>query len=258
MSEATSSAALGTAVWTDVTAPDVPAAARFYGDLFGWEAEDMGEQAGHYHMFKHGGKTVAAATPAMNPSQPFVWSTYLKVDDAAAIARSVTDNGGQVLVEPFPVMDQGTMGVFMDPTGAAFSVWQPALMQGAEKFNEPVSFIWNELHTRDLGAAKRFYPAVFGWEIKANAMPGGGEYVEWLIGGDSRAGATGMAPGTPEGVPPHWLVYFAVNDSDATAARVKELGGQVIAPPFDSPYGKMAVLSDPNGATFAIIGTPAQ
>jgi predicted enzyme related to lactoylglutathione lyase len=204
-------------------------------------------------MFFLNGKQVAATTPPMSPDTPPVWSTYIATENAADTARKVRDAGGQVLVEPFAVMDQGSMAVFMDPTGAVFCVWQPAAHKGSEVANKPGSFCWNELQTRDLPKAKDFYSKVFGYGIKANPMPGGGEYVEWQINGRSIAGGQDMSTMVPPQVPPHWLVYFAVNNTDETVKKTQELGGSVMAPAMDIPQGRMAVLTDPQGASFAII-----
>jgi len=239
-------------MWVDLATPDVNAAARFYGGLFGWAAEDLGEQAGHYHMFRKDGKMVAAASAPMSPDQPPAWTSYVSTDDANATAAKVREAGGQVAVEPFDVMDAGRMAVFKDPTGAYIAVWQSGNHKGAELANEPGSFTWNELQTRDIAAAKQFYPKVFGWGIKDSEM-GPMSYTEWQVGGRSIAGGMAMDPSTPAAVPPHWLVYFAVEDTDAAAAKAKELGGQVMVGPVDSPAGKFAILTDPAGAAFAII-----
>jgi predicted enzyme related to lactoylglutathione lyase len=249
--------ALGTPLWIDHASPDVQAAARFYGQLFGWQAEDLGEQAGHYHMFRQDGKAVAATSPLMNDSQPTVWTTYVSTDNAAETLKKAAAAGGTVLLEPMVVMDQGTMAVFADPTGAAISLWQPAVMTGADLVNTPVSLTWNELQTRDMNKAKDFYPKVFPWGVKANAMPQGGEYVEWQVNGRSIAGGMQMSNEMPAAVPAHWLVYFSVADTDATAKRAQELGGKVMAPPMDIPQGRMAVLTDPWGASFGVIKNAA-
>jgi predicted enzyme related to lactoylglutathione lyase len=240
----------------DLGSSDVEASRRFYGQLFGWDSEDLGEEAGHYTMFRQGGKTVAAVGGLMSPEQPVAWSTYVSTDNAADTARKVTEAGGKVLVEPFAVMDQGTMAVFMDPSGAALSVWQPAVMKGAELFNTPVSLTWSELWTRDANAAKAFYPKVFGWGIKANPIPGGGEYIEWQVNGKSIAGGMTMDPSVPQQVPPHWVAYFTVANADDTIRRAQELGGKVMMPAMDMPEGRFAVLTDPQGAAFAIIQPP--
>ena len=252
MTDGTPTYAPGTPMWVDHSSPDVQASARFYGQLFGWQAQDLGEEAGHYTMFTSNGKQVAATTPPMSPNTPSSWSTYIATDNVEATAKKVAEAGGQTLVPPMQVMDAGKMAVFADPTGAVFCAWQPGSHKGAGMVNQPVSFCWNELHTRDLGAAKAFYAKVFGYDVKSNPMPGGGEYAELHLAGNSVAGATGME-GMPAQVPPHWLVYFAVANTDETLKRAQELGGKVIAPPMDIPQGRFAMLTDPQGAAFAVI-----
>jgi uncharacterized protein len=243
----------GTPLWIDLGSPDVEASARFYTGLFGWQSEDMGEQMGHYTMFRQDGKSVAAVAPLMSPQQPTVWSTYISTTNAEDTARKVTEAGGQVIAPPMQVMEEGTMAVFVDPTGAAFGVWQPNRMTGADVVNTPVSLSWNELSTRDLPAAKAFYTKVFPWTAKSNAMPDGSEYVEWQVEGKSVGGGMAMNPQIPPQVPPHWLVYFAVANTDNTLKRAQELGAKVMVPATDIPQGRFAVMTDPQGAAFAII-----
>jgi predicted enzyme related to lactoylglutathione lyase len=225
---------------------------NFYNQLFGWTSQDMGEEAGHYNMFFQGDKMVAAAGPLQNPQQPPAWSTYVKTDDANAVAQKVTANGGQVLMPPFAVMDQGSMAIFMDPAGAAFAVWQPDKMIGAGLFNTPVSLGWNELHSRDLEKAKDFYPKVFGWGVHSN-VGDMGEYVEWQVNERSIAGAMTMPPQTPAQVPSFWLTYFAVESCEAAVEKATSLGARVMAPCMDTPAGRFAVLSDPHGGVFGVI-----
>ena len=74
----------------------------------------------------------------------------------------VKEAGGAVMVEPMDVMDLGRMAIFADPTGAVLGVWQPGTFIGAEIVNEPGALSWNEVNTRDPGAAKVFYGSVFG------------------------------------------------------------------------------------------------
>jgi uncharacterized protein len=253
VSDSTPSYPAGTPIWVDLGTPDLEGSIRFYGRLFGWDAADLGEQAGHYTMFRQDGKVVAAVGPHMDANQPTAWNTYMATDNAEETAKKVTDNGGQVLMAPFAVMDQGTMAVFMDPTGAAFSVWQPAIMKGAELVNTPNSFSWNELMTRDMAAAKNFYTKVFPWGAKANDMPNGQKYTEWQVDGKSIAGGMPITADMPPNIPPHWLVYFAVADTDDIVKRAQELGGKVMAPPQDIPQGRFAVLEDPQGAAFGVI-----
>jgi uncharacterized protein len=243
----------GTPLWIDLGSPDLPGSARFYSELFGWQAEDLGEQMGHYTMFRQDGKSVAAVAPLMSPQQPTAWSTYISTTNAEETAKKVTDAGGQVVSPPMQIMEEGTMAVCIDPTGAAFGLWQPNRMTGADLVNVPVSLSWNELSTRDMAAAKTFYTKVFPWTAKSNPMPDGSEYVEWQIDGKSIGGGMQMGAQMPPQVPPHWLVYFAVANTDNTVKRAQELGAKVMMPAMDIPQGRFSVLTDPQGAAFAVI-----
>jgi predicted enzyme related to lactoylglutathione lyase len=241
----------GTPSWIDI-GTDVEAAKRFYTGLFGWDAQDAGpvEETGGYGFFLKNGKMVAGYGPQQSPGPPF-WSTYVSVSDADETAGKVKANGGQVLMDPMDVMAAGRMAVFQDPTGAFFSVWQPGEHKGAQLVNEPGTLSWNELNTRDVDAAKRFYSAVFGWNCETMEM-GPITYTEIKLDGSPTAGMTDMR-NVPDEVPPHWLVYFAVDDTDATVKKAKELGGSVLVPPMDIPPGRFAVVADDNGAHFAVI-----
>src|SRR5690242_12773598 len=176
-----------TARWVDLGTSDLEAAKTFYGALFGWRPESMGEEAGNYTIFHQGDKSIAGAGPLMMEGQPTAWTTYVYVDDLDATAAKVAENGGTTLVQPMDVMDVGRMAVFMDPTGAVISAWQPKLHQGADLFNEPVALCWNELASRDIEASKKFYGAVFGWT--GDTQPYGPmTYTEFKAAGETAAG----------------------------------------------------------------------
>jgi uncharacterized protein len=242
----------GTPIWVDVSSRDLDASRAFYSGLFGWEARVAPEpEAGGYTVFLKDGKMVGGLGPTFSPDQPCLWATYLSTADAAATAQAVKDNGGQVLVGPMQVMDQGSMAVFVDPTGAHICVWQSGKNRGAELFNEPGSLIWNELYTRDMPTAKTFYEKVFGLESSENAMENGDTYTEFKIDGRTVAGGMDMHF-LPDDVPPHWLVYLAVENVDDAAAKVQELGGKLLNPVMDIPIGRFAVVQDTQGAPFAI------
>src|SRR4051794_33801102 len=138
----------GTPSWVDLSTTDPDAAKRFYGALFGWEAEDAGapEETGGYAMFKRDGKLVAGIGPVMGEGQPAVWATYIATDDAAAAAAGARDAGGRAIVEPMDVMDAGRMAVLMHPAGGVVGLWQPGRHTGAEVVNEPGTLTWNQLH----------------------------------------------------------------------------------------------------------------
>lgn len=257
MSERTSYAP-GIPCWVELGTPDMEATAAFYGELFGWEIPEQpnSQQLGGYRRAKKGGKDVAGVSPLMSEGQPPAWSTYISVADAAATMAAVGEAGGQVIVEPMDVVGLGTMAVFTDPTGAVCGVWQPGTFAGAELANEPGAFAWNELGTRDPGAAKTFYGAVIGWGTKDHDMGGMGTYTEWLVGEDSVGGMMDISGRLPEEIPAHWLVYFSVENTDAAVETVKSSGGAIASGPIDIPAGRFAVVTDPHGAAFAVIQSP--
>jgi uncharacterized protein len=264
----------GVPCWVDTSTPDPEAAVAFYGDLFGWEFEDVmpPESEGKYFIARIRGGDVAAVGSIPDAAPPTaMWNTYVWVESADETASKVRDAGGSVVMEPFDVMDAGRMAVFTDPEGAAFCVWQAKENKGARIVNEHGSLNFNDLNTRDAGGAKSFYGSVFDWQtlelqggFQMWTLPGYGDHLER----DNPELRKQMAEvGAPEGfedvvaslvpiaddqpdVPPHWGVTFAVDDADAIAKRAAELGGNVVVPPFDAPWVRTTVIADPQGATF--------
>jgi uncharacterized protein len=245
----------GTPSWVDLSSPDPDASARFYGELFGWEAREAGpaEETGGYRMFHLRGRQVAGAGP-LQEGQPPAWGVYVSVPDADEAARKVEAAGGGVMLAPMDVMDAGRMAVFSDAEGAVICVWQAGEHRGAGVVGEPGSMTWTELACRDPEGGKRFYSEVFGWDGETSRM-GGANYTVWTLDGREIAGMIEMDENWPEGIPPHWMVYFAVEDCDAAAERAESLGGTVSVPPTTIEPGRFSVLGDPQGAYFSIITT---
>ncbi|MGN6256177.1 MAG: VOC family protein [Solirubrobacterales bacterium] len=248
----------GTPCWVDLGTPDVEAAARFYGELFGWEVPERPDSGsmGGYRRAELRGKDVAGVMPLMGEGQegqPPAWSTYVSVDDADAIGRAVQENGGTMIAEPMSVSSFGRLALFTDPTGAFFGIWEPADFHGAELVNEPGAVGWNELSTRDPEGAKAFYGAVFGWEANDLEMEGGGTYTEWRVEGQPVGGMLDMRGRMPDEVPPHWGVYFGTEDTDATVEKAKAGGGELLFGPMDIEPGRFATVRDPFGAFFNVM-----
>jgi predicted enzyme related to lactoylglutathione lyase len=241
----------GTPSWVDIGVPDMDAAITFYGSLFGWTFTEGSEETGGYRQAMIGDKRIAGFGPKMDPGPPF-WATYIATADADETAEKVKAAGGQVIVEPMDVMDFGRMAVFTDDTGTFFSVWQAGTHPGAELVNEPGALAWNELNTRNAEEAKAFYSSVFGWTYETGESPMM-TYTQWYLDGQVVGGMLHMGPQIPAEVPAHWLVYFAVDDTDAAVAKVTELGGSVMVPPFDIDAGRFSVVADTAGAHFAVI-----
>ena len=247
----------GTPCWVELGGvPDLDAVEAFYRDVLGWEIpeQENSAQLGGYRRAKLGGRDVAGVSPRMEEGQPTVWMTYISVEDAAATLAKASEAGGQTIVEPIEVMELGTMAVFSDPTGAVCGIWQPGTFAGSELVNEPGAIAWNELNTRDFAAAKEFYGAVFGWDFHEPEMEGGESYAMIMVGDGPVGGVLDLAArGVPEEIPAHWQVYFGVEDADSAIDTAKRAGGGVMMEPIDIPFGRFAILTDPNGTSFAVI-----
>ncbi|MCW2842231.1 MAG: hypothetical protein JWN22_147 [Nocardioides sp.] len=249
----------GTPSYVELITPDQRAAMTFYGSLFGWDYDEvpMDDQGGFYAPVTLRGDAVAGIGGQMPElvGHPAFWGVYLAVDDVDATVAKVAEAGGKVEAGPFDVMEHGRMAAIQDPTGARVNLWQAKEHIGTARANEPGTPIWNELTTPDLATATKFYSDVLGVSWEAMAMDGGGDYTCLVVDGRQVGGAM---PPQMEGVPPHWNVYFNVTDVDATVAQAGELGGSVVAPAFDVPgVGRMAFLSDPQGAMFALMANPS-
>ena len=278
----------GVPCWVDASEPDPEAAVEFYRGLFAWELEDTmpsGSDGNYFiartetrgwSLFDMSGESRAgevAAIRSIPEGAPPVamWNTYVWVDSADETASRVRDAGGAVEIEPDDVTESGRMALFADPEGAAFWVLEAMEHREARVVNDPGSLNFNGLNTRDVEAARSFYEAVFGWQTltipgaEMFTLPGYGDWLEgehhpdlrkrWAEAGaqqgfeDVVATLNPIAEERPD-TPAHWSVTFAVEDTDATAATAAELGGIVLVPPFDAPWTRMAVIADPQGATF--------
>ena len=251
----------GTPSYVELIAPDPAAGAAFYSALFGWDIEELPlpEEAGGgvYRQGKVEGDTVCGISGQMPglEGHPAFWGVYLTVDDVDGAAAKVEAAGGKVEAPPFDVMDVGRMAAIQDPTGARVNLWQAGTSIGTERANEPGTPTWNELVTPDIPRALEFYAEVVGLGSQTSElMP---DYVSITNVAGEVVGGTMLPP--MEGIPPHWNVYFAVEDADASGSRIKELGGTTVAPNFDVPgVGRMGVYADPQGGMFNLFQAPAE
>jgi uncharacterized protein len=251
--------ATGNFCWFELGTSDQNAAKEFYTELFGWRYNDSTmppEMGGVYTTWLKDDKDVGAMYllgPEMEGFPPH-WMLYVAVDSADETAAKIAELGGEVVMPPFDVMDYGRMAVFKDPTGATLSVWESKTHFGADLVNATGSACWGELATTDVKKAGAFYSSLFGWSLKesSDGMP----YTEFSNQGQAIGGMMPMlGPQFSDvpSIPPHWMVYFAVDDCDASAEQAKGLGAIMRHPPTDIPNaGRFAVIQDPQGATFSI------
>lgn len=246
----------GTPSWVDLAVDDVQAARAFYSSLFGWDIQDGPADAGGYLMALKDGRPAAGIGPKMGEGMPTVWSTYFATSNVDATAERIREAGGTVFMDPFDVMTSGRMTIAADPTGAAFGLWQAGEHVGAGIFNEPGTYTWNELHTKDYEPARAFYAAVFGYTYEDIGGEGFTYSTFTLPGGDDSVGGMFHNLTLPEGVPAYWLTWFAVADCDESLAQANELGAETLMPVDDSPFGRMAIVRGAQGEIFGIIQNP--
>ncbi|WP_024285804.1 VOC family protein [Cellulomonas sp. KRMCY2] len=259
----------GTPTWVDLMVPDLGAATTFYGAVLGWEFPPAGARALPggltYLSATRDGHVVAGIgavaagigaddTPQEGPAP--AWATYLATDDVEATTAAAVAAGATVLVPPDSVGSTGSFAWLLDPTGAVFCLWQAGEHTGAGLTDEPGSMAWNELLTNDVEAAKGFYATVFGWTYDDISEPDF-SYATFAVGGQLAGGLGALDSMRAAGDQPRWLVYFKVADADDAAASAAANGGTVVADPWDSEYGRLAVLGGPAGETFAIIADAA-
>jgi predicted enzyme related to lactoylglutathione lyase len=255
MSIRTSPWPAGVPCWADLTVPDPAAAKAFYAGVVGWTFADSGDEYGGYVIAQVGEAAAAGIGPLPAPDLPSAWTLYFASDDVDATAAAIPAAGGTVLLPPGDVGPLGRMCIAADPSGAVFGVWQAGVHIGASVTNEPGGLLWEDLRSTDPAAACAFYSAVFGHLTAPFEMAGPDYSTFSRPGEDGPLGGIGGMMGQ-EGIPSHWLVYFQVADADAAVAAVDGLGGTVLAPPFDTSFGRMAALTDPAGAVFWIAQPP--
>jgi hypothetical protein len=259
MSMRTSPWPAGVPCWADLTVPDPEVAKAFYAEVLGWAFADAGDEYGGYAIAQVGQAAAAGVGPLPAPGTPSAWTLYLASDDVDATAVAIAAAGGTVLLPPGDVGPLGRMCIATDPSGAVFGVWQAGTHIGSSITNEPGGIVWEDLRSTDPEAVHAFYSTVFGYRTAPLEMAGPDYRTFSRPDEEAPLGGMGGMMGN-EGIPSHWLVYFGVEDAEAAVAAADRRGGSVLAQPFDTPFGRMAAITDPAGAVFWIVqaapGTP--
>lgn len=248
----------GAPIWTDLATSDLSRAEDFYGQVFGWTVRDPGEQYGGYVNFFLDEAMVAGMIGNRPDSGfPDSWTLYLATLDTRATVAAAPAAGGEVVIEPMDIHDLGVMALLRDVGGAPVGLWQPGAHRGFGGRGRAGTPVWHELHTRDYAATVRFYEQALQW--RTSVMSDTPEFRYTVLvddGGQELAGIMDAAAILPEGAPAGWHTYWGSDDVDATLAAVEALGGRVVLPAEDSPFGRLAQAADPTGATFKLCSIP--
>ena len=248
----------GTPTWIDYGSNDFDVSLRFYESLFGWRFEDSGEDMGHYNIIRNedgafvgGAMDCSGMTMPDGSPLPASWTIYLAVDDANAIAAKAEQHGAEVALAPSDAGGAGRFAILVDPTGANFGIWQAGDVDGYAESDAVGTPYWFEVMTQDFPVATQFYTQVLSFDL---TMMGDG----YAMNGSMESATSGICDASgfiPAELGSFWRFYASVDDCDAACELVRELGGDVLDGPQDSPFGRLATVADPVGATFQIIDT---
>lgn len=239
----------------DLSSSDPEQAKEFYAGVFGWTAQDMGPEFGSYvNFYKNDIHIAGMMNNQTSAGRPDAWTVYLYSADIAVTAAAVPAAGGTMMVDPMDVMGLGTMAVAADPGGAGIGIWQPGTFEGFGLVVEAGTPAWFELHTRRYADAVQFYREAFGWDCRTVSDDDHFRYTTLGQGQDQQAGIMDMERARfNRHEPSSWNVYIGCDDVDGTVARTLELGGGVVEYAEDSPFGRLAKISDPAGARIKLV-----
>jgi uncharacterized protein len=243
----------GAPCWTDILTSDPERAGHFYTELFGWTMDEPSADFGGYFMFLRDGQPVAGGMPNQPAMEvPDAWGVYLATPDAKATVDAVLRHGGTIREGAMDVADLGTQAVFTDTVGARIGAWQANTFPGFAPYSgQPGTPAYFELITSSYERAVQFYTDAFGWNGRAESDTADFRLTVLADGDQVTAGIMHMSAF------PHidqWGVYFKVADTDAALATATRLGATVTDPAMDTPYGRLAGLTDPTGTYFKLIG----
>ncbi|WP_130798460.1 VOC family protein [Streptomyces otsuchiensis] len=254
MTEAVTRPGPGMPCWVSLMAHDLPAAQRFYSEIFGWEYEPGPGTLGPYvRALKDGDPVAGLNATARRLDSPAAWLPHVAALDADRTANTVRECGGTVAVGPLDAAEDGRTAIAADIAGAGFGIWQMGEAGGGVPFrHSPGAPVWTELITSDATWASKFYQMVFGYQARTARTVPGADRLTLYFEDQPVCGIRGVDGRLPRDRGSYWLVYFSVTDADATAARLSELGGEVIEPE-ETPIGRVIRATDPEGAPFALL-----
>jgi predicted enzyme related to lactoylglutathione lyase len=239
--------------WIGLMTSDEAKAKNFYEGVVGWGSGEGSSEFGGYFMFTRDDVPIAGAMPNQAGGPPDGWGLYVAVSDAELTLKEAEAAGATIVAPAMAVGDLGTMAVFIDPGGAEIGLWAPNSFPGFTVLHEPRAPGWFELHARDYASSIEFYQQLFGWEIEVMGDTDEFRYSVAKIDGEQIGGLMDATGFLPSGAAPYWTVYIDVASADDAAAAASRLGGKVIAPAEDTPYGRIATVADPTGAQLRVM-----
>lgn len=246
----------GKMVWADLITPDLNAAEKFYGSVFGWTFKRIRAGSSDYAVVMLGGRPIGGvmerALPSGEPRQS-AWLTFMAAADVDAAKRVAVAHGAKVLADSKNYPLRGMQSVLADPEGAVFAVLASSSGDSPDYLPVVGEWIWSSLHAKDAGNEAAFYQELFGFDVFAAPSADGAEHLILSTDNYARASANGHASESSR-KHSHWLNFVRVENAAQTAAKVTAMGGQILVRPrVDRHGGMLAVMSDPAGAAFGVM-----
>lgn len=251
---------LGKFVWYDLLTPAPDQAQEFYKALLPWGTQQWdGKMEGKppYTMWTNAGNPMGGVMDlpeeAAKMGAPPHWIAYIGTPDVNASTEKAQGLGATAYVPPTDVPDVGRFAILADPQGAVFALFTPKNEPpGDAPEGTPGVFSWHELAAENVDEAWNFYAQLFEWQ-RTEAHDMGAEmgvYQMFGVGGETCGGLFKRPKEMPVSA---WLQYITVSDLDASVAKLKSLGGQVLNGPMEVPGGdRVCQCMDPQGAAFAL------
>ena len=247
---------LGKMVWADLVTPDLAAAEKFYGGLFGWTFRRIRAGSSEYAVAMLDGRPIAGLMEKAIPSgerHQSAWLTFMAAGDVDAVKRVAVAHGGKVLVDTKSYPMRGRQCVVSDPEGAVFAILASSSGDPPDFLPVAGEWIWSSLHAKDAGAAAAFYQELFGYDVFEMPSEDGAEHLILSTDDYARASANSL-PGGSARRHPHWLNFVRVEHAADITAKVVAMGGRVLVEPrIDRHGGMLAVVADPAGAPFGLM-----
>jgi predicted enzyme related to lactoylglutathione lyase len=247
---------VGKVVWADLVTPDLAAAEKFYGTLFGWTFQKIRAGDLDYAVATVDGRPIGGLVEKSIPAgeqRQSAWLTFIAVRDVDAVKRIALAHGAKVLADSKSYPSRGRQCVFSDPEGAVFAVLASSSGDAPDFLATPGEWIWSSLHAKNVGAEAAFYQELFGYDVYDAPSDDGLEHLILSTDDYARASANAHADGSARRHS-HWLNFVRVDNAAEMAAKVAGMGGKIlVAPHVDRHGGMLAVVADPGGAPFGLM-----
>jgi len=242
----------GKFIWFDLATVDVVKEKAFYGDVFGWKFQTIGQTDDQYTLILNGDRNIAGlfqVKPREDAKVGALWIGLMSVADPKKAVSAVKQAGGSVHTEATSLAQRGTYALLKDPEGALFGVLKSDTGDPPDREMATGDFLWVDLFAKDIQRAAAFYQQLAGYQIVEDE---GGVKRKFLVAADKYR--AGIVPLPEDANRAGWLPYIKVDDVAATLKKIEAAGGQIIVEPDKTLLdGNLAIFVDPQGGMMGIV-----